>query len=119
MAAMKVDTSDLDSGLEGMMERVDAAVLMYASTKAKQIQADAQKNRPWADRTGRAKAGLVAEATKPRENLIQITLAHGVRYGIWLELAKEKKYAIIGPTLKKFENEVMDGLNGLLNKIRG
>ena len=53
----------------------------------------------------------------PSKNEIEIKLAHGVRYGIWLELANEKKYAIVAPTAKLRGPGVIEGLKGIMNSI--
>jgi hypothetical protein len=75
----------------------------------------ARQNAPWADRTGDARAKL---STKVRENKnsVVVRLAHGVPYGIFLELCNSGRYAIIRPTITSMGPEVMkmwaDGLKG-------
>ena len=120
MATLKFDydQSMLGKNMDKFALKLGAAVLMYANTKATQIEASMKRNRPWTDRTGMAKASLRTVVTQPNQNTIRITLAHGVSYGIWLELAHEKKYAIIDPTLKKEAPEVVDGLQDLMSKIK-
>lgn len=94
-----------------------AAILMYAGTKASKIQADMQYHRPWTDRTGMAKATLNAKVSLPSQNVVRITLAHGVSYGIWLELAHGKNWAIVGPTVNKEGPKMVSELNSLMSKI--
>lgn len=110
--------STLRRGLDSMNPKIIAAVLMYASTKSNEIQSTMKLNRPWTDRTGMAKALLTAKLSQPSENLVRITLAHGVEYGIWLELANEKNYAIIGPTIKKESPRVINDMNNLMSKLK-
>ena len=55
--------------------------------------------------------------TEKRDNGIRITLAHGVDYGLWLELAHEKRFAIVKPTIELRGNEVLKGYADLLNKM--
>lgn len=112
------DKSKLGKNMEKFSQKLGAAVLMYANTKAVQLEASMKRNRPWTDRTGMAKATLRAVVTQPDQNTIRITLAHGVSYGIWLELAHEKKYAIVNPTLEKEAPNVVDGLQDLMSKIK-
>lgn len=99
-------------------QKLGALILMYASTKASEIEADMKTNRPWTDRTGDAKKFLTAKVTNPKEVLIRIILAHGVDYGIWLELANEKNYAIISPTIDKQGPLLMKGLSGMMKKLK-
>lgn len=109
--------SNLKSGLDRLSDRLGALVLMYVATKASELQAKMKVNRPWTDRTGMAKITLSAKVSQPSDAVVRITLAHGVDYGIWLELANEKNYAIIGPTIKTEGPELIKGLNNILSSI--
>jgi hypothetical protein len=91
-------------------------VLKYADTQAKRLESRMKLERRWTDRTGNAKAALRGTVSMPNEHIVRITLSHGVKYGIWLELAKEKKYAIIMPTLNKYAPEVFEEMNGILKE---
>lgn len=102
----------------GMMpSKVSAMIQMYATTKASQLEAKMKMNRPWTDRTGMAKTTLNASVSKPSDSKVRITLAHGVDYGIWLELAHNKNYAIIAPTIQQEGPKMLSELNGMLSKI--
>lgn len=110
--------SNLTKNIERLRNRCDAAVKMYATTKAAQLEAYMKLRRPWTDRTGAAKARLSGRvAENPGRHTIEIILAHGVNYGVWLELAHEKNFAIIGPTINLKSQEVIDGLQMLLFKM--
>lgn len=110
--------SSLKSGLDNMSEKLGAAVLMYASTKANELQSRMKLNRPWTDRTGMAKALLNAKVSQPDKQTIRVTLAHGVEYGIWLELANEKNYAIIGPTVRDEGPRIVQDMGNLMSKLK-
>ena len=112
------DESMLKKNLDKMSVKLGAVVLMYASTKASQIQAKMKVNRPWTDRTGMAKALLNAKVSQPNTNIVRITLAHGVDYGIWLELAHGKNYAVIAPTIRDEGPRIVEGLNNLMSKLK-
>jgi len=53
----------------------------------------------WTDRTGVARAGLVAEASDDGRSFT-LTLASMASYGIWLEVRWSGKYAIVGPVME-------------------
>lgn len=112
------DQSTLSAGIDKMAIKLGATVLMYASTKAVEIEAKMKQNRPWTDRTGMAKATLNTKVSQPDSNLVRITLAHGVEYGIWLELAHEKNYAIIGPTVEQEGPRIVSDLGDLMSKLK-
>ncbi len=115
---LKYDESSLKRGLDNMGPKMGAMILMYAATKASELQAKMKMNRPWTDRTNMAKALLSARVSQPSSNTVRITLAHGVEYGIWLELAHGKNYAIIAPTIREEGPRVVEDLNNLMSKLK-
>ena len=111
------DDSQLRRNLDEFPNRFNAALEMYGQTAASYLQAEAKANRPWTDRTNRARLGLTgSEELKPDE--LVIVLAHTVDYGLWLELAHEKNYAIVEPTVQENRQKIVDGLEGMLNSIK-
>ena len=110
--------STLNKGLEKMSVKLGAVVLMYSATKAAELQSKMKLNRPWTDRTGMAKATLSAKVSRPSETIIRITLAHGVQYGIWLELAHGKNYAIVAPTIREEGPRIVSDLDNLMSKLK-
>ena len=111
-------SSTLSKNLDKMSVKIGAVLLMYANTKASELQAKMKTNRPWTDRTGMAKATLSARVSQPDTNTIRITLAHGVEYGIWLELAHEKNYAIVAPTVREEGPRMVSDLGNLMSKLK-
>lgn len=109
--------NDIDQNLKKLIARADMAVLMLADTKAKELDWYMRNKAPWTDRTGLARKKLSAVASTIAQHTICITLAHGVNYGIWLELAHEKNYAIVGPTINLKSGEVFASFDSLLNQI--
>ena len=118
--AIKLDFagSQLNKGLNNMSVKLGAAVLMLLNTHAQTIEYKMKENRPWTDRTGMAKATLRTSVSRPSNNLFRITLAHGVDYGIWLELAHEKNYAIIAPTVREEGPRIVSDLDNLMSKLK-
>ena len=112
------DKSTLKKNLDEMSVKLGAVVLMYASTKASELQGKMKLNRPWTDRTRMAKALLTAKVSQPSKQLVRITLAHGVEYGIWLELAHEKNYAIIAPTVREEGPRIVQDMDNLMSKLK-
>ena len=109
---------EMTSGIDDLKGRTLAAAKMLASTEAVKLESYMKRNRPWTDRTGLAKTRLSAVVTTPNDHTVRITLAHGVSYGKWLELANAKKYAIIKPTIDKQGPGVYDSFNNFLSKLR-
>ena len=110
--------SALKKNLDSMSVKLGATILMYAATKASELQAKMKMNRPWTDRTNMAKTMLNAKVSQPNKNIVRITLAHGVDYGIWLELAHGKNYAISAPTVRDEGPRIVEDLNNLMSKLK-
>lgn len=115
--AFRLDNSGLLSGLRELDSRAEVALLIYTETEAKRFEAYAKANRLWTDRTGHAKQRMKGTSRRT-ERGFRIELAHGVDYGIWLEFANEKKYAIIFPTIYANQESAINGFKQLLERIR-
>lgn len=111
-----VNTKQVEMGLAGYAIKVSAALKIYGETVSKKLETQAKQNRPWTDRTNRARLGLTGSSEVNKDGL-RIVLAHTVDYGVWLELAHEKRFAIVEPTVKQEAAGVKSGLNRLLNRI--
>jgi len=98
--------------------RTQNAMYAYAETSAKKLESNAKANRPWTDRTGHAKQRLHGDMKEIPGTGFQLSLAHGVDYGIWLELAHEKRFAIIDKTIEYVGTfEIMPGWENLLDRL--
>ena len=107
----------MDDGLKQMSERAEAAILMYAKDQSKALESQMKQKAPWTDRTTMARKSLRGEAEKT-DNGVRITLSHGVDYGKWLELAHEKRYAILEETVQNVSPEILSGFTELLKHLR-
>ena len=117
MATVKVDDSNLQRGLTELAPMVKTAVRLYAETVAKSFESHAKENRPWTDRTSRARQGLTGYVQETEKGY-RVIIAHTVDYGIWLEMAREKKYAILEPTVRLKGPEALNGMKHLLERLK-
>lgn len=103
---------------ERMKKEGLAAMLKEAELWAGQLQEYMKAHRVWTDRTGDARKRLKARVL-PYEGRgeIVIELAQGVPYGVYLELAHEKRFAIIEPTIRSQSPKVLASFSDLLDKI--
>jgi len=111
------DCSKMTKGLVQLDIKMKVMLLMFAQTEATILESYMKVNRVWTDRTSMAKNSLTGRAGYKGESGVRITLAHGVDYGLWLELANEKNYAIVEPTVRLRGPEVIKDMKGLLDKI--
>lgn len=110
----RMDMSPISKGLNQLGIKMSKALLMYSVTKAAEIEGYMKKNAIWTDRSGMARQTLTARVSQPKTNIIRITCAHGVDYGIWLELAHDKNYAIVAPTINYYAPKFVQGLGNLM-----
>lgn len=115
--ASRIDTSDVKSGLSMLKEKVEAGLLIYGKTVAKDFESYAKAHRPWTDRTGAARQRLNGY-TEGIEHGVRIYIAHGVSYGIHLELGHEKRYAILEPTVRLKSNDAINGIKSMFRAIK-
>lgn len=73
-----------------------------------------KQNARWTDRTGNARQGLNSDVVDLAEAVVMLYLAHGMDYGLWLEVRWSGRYAIIWPTIQAHLNEIANMLRGIL-----
>lgn len=116
---IKFDLSGLQKGLQEMNDKVEQAIRAFAETGASKLEGYARENAKWQNRTGHARQRLRGYVSKVEKGY-KIYLAHGVDYGVWLELANEKKYAIIPQSITIVgEKEIMPAFAKLMDKLKG
>lgn len=118
-SGFRIDATRLISGLEGAESKAMKAIRLYAENAALLLQNNARQNARWTDRTGNARQRLTGDVL-PVVSGYKLRLAHGVDYGKWLELAHERRFAIIEETIRRVGTlEIMPGFENLINKLKG
>lgn len=110
------DIDDLIKGIYMIDKKADTAVKMFANTNAKVMETDAKEQARWTDRSSMARKSLRGYVEET-PNGYKIILSHGVDYGIWLELANEKRYAIVEPIIRLTSPYIMRDFENLLEKM--
>ncbi len=115
----KFDTNDLVMKTMLLPAQIERNIYASVNYAADYGQAKMKMEAPWTDRTGAARGGLFAlkrhtSAPGSVYGTHEIIFAHGVDYGIWLEVANSGKYQIIMPTVKTVGHDLLAGLKGLL-----
>ena len=114
---MKFDSTSLRNGLNKLEDRMTVAIQLYADTAAIKLQNYAQANAHWTDRSGSARQRLKGYR-ETRADGYRLNIAHGVDYGIWLELAHEKRYAILPETINQCSGDIMKGFENLMGRLK-
>jgi len=94
-------------------KQIRAAIGLYADAAAKKMEGEAKSNAPWTDRTGNARNSIQGNFGW-QGNKAVITLSGNMDYSVYLELAHEKKYAILKPTIDRNTPEIIKGYQRLV-----
>lgn len=78
-------------------------------------EAYAKVNAPWTNRTGAARASLTGVSSVAGASG-EITISHGVDYGIWLEVAHGRVWGIIPQAIQSTVADLQGRLSGLLGE---
>lgn len=105
--SLEVNYEQVVSNLTSMKSRLKTGVEMVTSTMAKKMEQWAKDEARWKDRTGNARQTLKGRHYWEDANIIVAEISHGVEYGIWLELAHNKKYAILEDTIEAHKDEIL------------
>ena len=119
MASKKysIDVSEVLKGITDFEGAFDKALMVFAQSGAQKMEQYAKKNRKWTDRTGRARQSLNGSAFRI-DNGYRIQIAHGVYYGVYLEYAHERKYAILERTITKVGmGQIMPAFHNFLDAV--
>ena len=112
MASMRFKSNFNPASIQN---RVRAAIGIYASTAAKQMEGEAKWGAPWTDRTTNARNSIQGDFGWRNDQAV-ISLSGNVDYFVYLELANEKKYAILKPTIDKHAPSIIKGYQRLVKR---
>lgn len=119
MALVDIDISEIEQRLMHLAENTETAVSQLALSGALEMENYAKANRPWTDRTSQARLRLKGSVEHQERTKWDLVLSHGVDYGVFLEFAHERKYAIIFPTIQIKAPDIMRSFSSLMDEIKG
>lgn len=102
-------------------DRCLRALYASSSVSALDLEAKARKNAKWTDRTGQARRSITGvselDGTTVSIRLEGYATQKNKEYFQYLEFAKQKKYAILEPTLKENKDEVINRYANALKSV--
>jgi hypothetical protein len=110
------DDRRMRKNIQQLDARTQKAIEIAFAFQAARSTGYMKTNAPWTDRTTAARSGLHAISSRSGSRF-ELTLAHAVSYGIWLEVANSGKYQIILPALRAATRELTGLLDGLWEKM--
>lgn len=99
-AKVSWDAKTMTANIKGIPKRQARAVEAAFHYHKAPLLNYARQNAPWTDRTGNARNGLFTQVNTDGKGGVQLVLAHGVPYGIWLEVRWSGRFAIIAPAIQ-------------------
>ena len=111
-----LNTGELKTNVSAVPAKVDKLVMAVMHRQAGVSEGEMRSQAPWRDQTGNARSGLHA-VNVDATNEHGLILAHGVPYGIWLEVRWGGKYAIIYRSVVNAGQSVMGLLQAGLNRL--
>lgn len=96
MSDFTLDGSELINNLKNMNQKVQTGLNVIGDTTAQKMKTYAQTNHPWVNRSHSATDEITTDV-KWEGTALDISITHGVDYGIWLETreAFDAKYQIL------------------------
>jgi hypothetical protein len=108
-------TDDVRAGFDLFLKKCQTAAMRIAQYFQPLFEAYAQDNARWIDRTGNARQALYSFVQVMSVDVVRLYIAHGVEYGLWLEVRFAGKYAILWETVSAHIEEIKK----LLKKVFG
>lgn len=114
----KLDDARLKANVAKLGPQINKYITLTTDFGGQEGTKQMKLKAPWTDRTSAARNGLHSNVSHTGSGPVgfgqhTITFAHGVDYGIWLEVANSGKYQIIMPTVLAVGKEVMKTLGEL------
>lgn len=115
-ASIDFDSRRLQRNVRKAPEDIRRAIGVMVDYRAAYAQGYLRAKAPWTDRTGAARSGLFAIPVN-YGNTFEIFMAYSVHYGIWLEVANNRKYAVITPATRIIGQMLMQDMQNLLDRM--
>lgn len=106
---MEYDDRELKANLGRFPRKFHQQIDIIFDYNAFYATAWMKTNAPWHDDTGAARASLLAVANNQGKNH-ELNLSHGVHYGIWLEVAHNRKYQILASAQRHMGAKLMSDM---------
>lgn len=114
---IEYDYSDFIAKTNFIQTKLHAGILLVTERVSQKVEEWAKQNAPWSDRTGDARRLLSGSAFwEDRDNIVMM-ISHGVPYGVYLELAFAREYAILDDAIEAHKDELINAVSRLLSKV--
>lgn len=112
---MQIDIEGLLQGLASFENRSMAAMKIYGDTAGKKLEKEAKNGAPWTDRTGLSRKTIQGGSQMQGDKCV-VYVAGNTQQFPYLELAHDKRFATLQPSVNKLSPEILRGLRNLLGR---
>lgn len=113
--SFKINCEDILKGISEFEIKSKIAVDIYADTAAKKLEAKAKQDASWIDRTGLTRK-TIEGGKQWQGDKCNVYVAGNTEQMPYLELAHDKKYATLKPSVENLSGEILRGMVNLLGK---
>lgn len=106
------------ANIEDYTKKLQAGLLIITKQVAIKMENWAKTNAPWTDRTTNARRGLFADADWENVTKLVVSMSHTVDYGPMLELAYERKYAILERAIEQYKDEFIEQWSKIIKETK-
>lgn len=116
--SLSINAGEVLQNLRRFDDRLRAALLLDAKNISTQMENWAKQNATWTDRTTNARRYLQAHVKWTHVNELMVAMSHHVEYGVYLELANERKHAILEEAIRQYSEQFTDGWKQIVSGSR-
>lgn len=111
-----LDIRELKEKVNDLPEKVERAIFAAIEFQRAPAESHLRSSAKWTDRTSNARNKLHA-VTEHSGGSHQLIMAHGVPYGIWLEVRWSGRFAVIEPAVLPMGEQVMRNLENAFGRL--
>ena len=111
------DMKEFEESITFIQTRFQTSILILCEVAAAKMEEYAKDEAIWIDRTSNARQKLIGQAYYVTMDQVQIAVSHQMDYGIWLELAHGRDYAILEAAIEENIDELLNSIKRLIGRL--
>ena len=111
------DMKEFEESIKFIQTRFQTSILILCEVAAAKMEEYAKDEAIWIDRTSNARQKLIGQAYYVTMDQVQIAVSHQMDYGIWLELAHGRDYAILETAIEENIDELLNSIKRLIGRL--
>lgn len=113
MLGLKLNLGPINTGMIALQAKKQAGLTAFAESAAETFENYAKRNYPWTNRSYRASKSIRGDYMW-QGNTVKVSIEIEVEYGVYLEYAHGKRWAVCEPTVQACSAKVLKGLSRII-----